>query len=111
MNMDFKIDGAVATVRIGGEIDHHTAKKAIRFSDEIIDLHLPERLILDFSALKFMDSSGLALILGNHKKMRSLGGDFRVVNVPAQPMKVLTAVGMQRIVDIAARKENANEAG
>lgn len=84
-----------------GELDHHAARQAVQKIGQAIDSHLPRDCVMDFAALSFMDSSGIAVVLGTHKRMVEVGGRAWVVNVPRQPMKVLTASGIYRIVEIA----------
>ena len=45
-----------------------------------------------------MDSSGLAVVLGAYRRMRELDGTFCVRNVPPQPMKVFSAVRLDRLI-------------
>ena len=49
-----------------------------------------------------MDSSGIAIILKLHKRMNALGGRLFVQNVQSQPMRVLDASGIDRIIEISA---------
>lgn len=88
------------TLQIGGEIDHHQVKKLMREIDSRIDLHLPRNLVLDLSGVTFMDSSGIALLLRAWKRMRELEGTTTVVHVPQQPLRVLRAAGMDRMMEI-----------
>jgi stage II sporulation protein AA (anti-sigma F factor antagonist) len=50
--------------------------------------------------MKFMDSSGIALILKAYKRMKEIEGVLRIENVPPQPKRVLSASGIERIIDI-----------
>ena len=100
MKTEYTIDGCNALITLSGEIDHHTAKQAITAVDDVVDLYLPKRLILDFTGVGFMDSSGLALILGGYKKMSGIDGALILKNVPQQPLKVLTAAGLTRLITI-----------
>ena len=84
-----------------GELDHHAAKEAMQTIGRAIDLNLPRDCVIDFSGLTFMDSSGIAVVLNTHKRQSEIGGRTLVRNVPRQPMKVLNASGIERIVDIA----------
>ena len=88
-------------LHFSGELDHHAAKQAMVQIGKEIDLHLPRDCIIDFQELSFMDSSGIAVVLNTHKRMHEIGGRIWVVNVPQQPMKVLTASGIYRVVEIA----------
>ena len=97
---DYK-DGRL-TVCLYGELDHHGARQAMIEIEGSIDTYLPRDFILDMSGLVFMDSSGIAVVLKTYKSMNELGGRTWVKNVPRQPMKVLDASGIERIVSVSA---------
>ena len=98
--MDYRIDETTATVSIGGELDHHSLRETTIAVNRIIDTYLPKTLILDMGNVRFMDSSGLALVIGGSRKMSELNGRVIIRNVPPQPMKVLNAAGISRFVTI-----------
>ena len=83
-----------------GELDHHGAKNALREVDLAIDSVLPRRLVMDFSGITFMDSSGIALILRSQQRMELLEGSLLVCNVSPQARRVLDASGISRFVTI-----------
>ena len=99
MNMTSFLQDKRLTIALKGEIDHHSAKDTMR----IIDIYLPMVCVLDFRDVTFMDSSGIAIVIHAIRRMRELRGVVRVENVPPQPMKVLKASGMERIVVIEER--------
>lgn len=88
------------TLSLSGELDHHAAKKTMLAIGEAIDQTLPRDCVMDLGGLSFMDSSGIAVVLNTHKRMTEIGGRASVINVPRQPMKVLAASGISRIVEI-----------
>ena len=88
------------TVALTGEIDHHTAREMMQAISEKIDLYLPLRCILDFRDVRFMDSSGIAIVISAVRRMREIGGRVELKNVPPQPMKVLKASGIEKIVEV-----------
>lgn len=101
MQISIKFEDARLELRFTGELDHHAAKEAMQKIGRAIDLNLPRDCIVDFAGLSFMDSSGIAVVLNIHKRMGEIGGRAWVVNVPRQPMKVLNASGIYRMVEIA----------
>ena len=103
MNMTSFLQDKRLTIALKGEIDHHSAKDTMRIIGNKIDLYLPMVCVLDFSDVTFMDSSGIAIVIHAIRRMRELRGVVRVENVPPQPMKVLKASGMERIVVIEER--------
>ena len=91
-------NGTTATVALSGELDSHSARDSLQYIANVVDLCLPQALCLDLGALSFMDSSGLAVVLGAYRRMRELDGTFCVRNVPPQPMKVFSAVRLDRLI-------------
>lgn len=83
-----------------GEMDHHGARNALREVEMAIDAALPKKLVMDFSGVTFMDSSGIALILRAQQRMQLLEGGILVCNVPAQAKRVMDAAGISRLVTI-----------
>ena len=92
------------TVYMDGELDHHTASQTMRKISEKIDIYLPRDCVLDFERVRFMDSSGIAVIIKAYHKMRQAGGRLWGDNVGKQPLKVIDAAGLDRIINIG---ENA----
>ena len=93
------------TIYLHGELDHHEVRQSMEAIERLLDEYLPRDCILDLTHLGFMDSSGIALILKMHRRMRECGGRAWVENAAAQPMRVIDASGIERLVKIAARAE------
>ena len=87
-------------LELSGELDHHGARNTLREVELAIDAALPRVLVLDFSGITFMESSGIALILRSQQRMQLLDGSLLVRNVPAQARRVLDAAGIGRLVNI-----------
>ena len=100
------VDGTL-TLRFSGELDHHYAREALAALTERIDAFLPRICVLDLRELTFMDSSGIALILRAEREMRDLRGRLVLEHVPAQPLRVLRAAGLQQLAEI--REESGKE--
>ena len=87
-------------LEFSGDIDHHGARNALKEVEMAIDAALPRLLVLDFSGVTFMDSSGIALILRSQQRMQLLEGSVVLRNIPAQARRVLDAAGIGRLVSI-----------
>ena len=92
--------GSVLSIHVRGEIDHHTASEIRRGIDGVLFEKRPHKLILDLSAVSFMDSSGLGLIMGRYSVMKELGGEMTVWNPSPETRAILTLAGMERLVKI-----------
>ena len=92
--------GSILSIHVRGEIDHHTAASIRQGIDATLFDKRPEKLILDLSAVSFMDSSGLGLIMGRYSVMKELGGDMTVWNPSPETRAILTLAGMERLIRI-----------
>lgn len=85
----FSAAGETLCAYLSGEIDHHSAQMLRRQIDGEISGRMPEKLILDFGNVGFMDSSGVGLILGRAKQMQAFEGQLVVQSPPEQIQKML----------------------
>ena len=85
---------AVVTAFLSGDIAHHTAAVMRETIDQTVESAMPENLIIDFKDVTFMDSSGIGLVMGRYKLMRSLGGEIEVQNVSSHIKKVMKLAGL-----------------
>ena len=100
MEISTSFDAGRLTVYISGELDHHEAHCAMLRIDELLDEYMPRDRALNLAGLRFMDSSGIALILRAEKKMRELDGSLRISGVGEQPLRVLRAAGTDKRIPI-----------
>ena len=104
MNISTAFAAGRLTIYLAGELDHHEARGAIRSIDELLDEYLPRDCVLDMSGLSFMDSSGIALIIRMSRRMKNLGGRAWIENPVKQPLRVIDASGIDRLVPVATVK-------
>ena len=104
MNISTAFAAGRLTIYLAGELDHNEARGAIRSIDELLDEYLPRDCVLDMSGLSFMDSSGIALIIRMSRRMKNLGGRAWIENPAKQPLRVIDASGIDRLVPVATVK-------
>lgn len=85
---------------LSGEIDHHNAKSLRQDIDFSLRENQPEELIMDFSEVGFMDSSGIGLVMGRYNLMQEIGGNLVVRNPPPHIKKVMRLSGIDRLASI-----------
>ena len=97
----FSVGNRSLTARISCEIDHHTARTLRQSIDKQIFLVKPEVLILDFSAVRFMDSSGIALILGRVETMSAFSGRVQLKGLSITLGKLIRLSGLDRVGNLS----------
>ena len=100
MEVSAKYEGQQLEFQLSGELDHHGAKGLLDCLEREIERTVPMTLVLDFSGVTFMDSSGIAVALRGWQRMRELGGCVELRHVAPQPKKVLEAAGLGRMMAI-----------
>lgn len=87
------------TVYLSGEIDHHTARPTREKIDERLIKDKPKELILDFSGVTFMDSSGVGLVMGRYKSAASLGSKTAVTGLRERDKRIMRLSGLAGLVE------------
>ncbi len=87
---------------IKGDIDHHTAKSIRSDIDRTISDCDPKLLILDFSEVTFMDSSGIGLVMGRYKLMTERGGEVIISEPAGYIRKVFQLSGIDKLTKIVS---------
>ena len=83
--------------KISCELDHHAAKTVRERIDGELAAHRPKRLVLDFSGVPFMDSSGIGLILGRVERAAAVGATVHVCGLSERLMRIIRLSGLDRI--------------
>lgn len=87
------------TVYLSGEIDHHNAGDLRQDIDFALIKTKPEEIILDFSDVSFMDSSGVGLVIGRYKTALIQGTKTAVTGLKPRDKKILMMSGIQNKVE------------
>lgn len=97
MVLQMDSDGDKLSVRLAGELDHHAAGDIRARIDAEAERGKYSTLILDFSGVSFMDSSGIGLVMGRYKLMKMLGGTVRVTGACARIEQVMRLAGLDKL--------------
>ena len=106
MQIIFQSRDNILIVKLTGELDHHGADQIREKVDSKIISSNSKNLILDLSELKFMDSSGIGIIIGRYKAVSSQGGKLYIVCPSKTINKLIRMCGIEKIITI---KDSLNE--
>lgn len=87
-----------------GELDAFTVSQ---FRQALAQLATSPRLLIDMSAVPFVDSAGLGALIGGIRRARELGGDVAVSCGRPTLTRLLHTTGFDRIVTVAGTLEEA----
>ena len=91
------------------EIDHHTSFRLRKRIDEELFLRMPQVLCIDFSNVRFMDSSGIALIIGRAEAMAAFCGSVRIIGLSAPLLKIVKLSGVDKLPNLTINQNALNE--
>ncbi len=99
-SVEFSESGRVLTAKLMGEIDHHLAKEQREAIDSMLFRKKPELLVLDFSSVKFMDSSGIGLIIGRADVAEGLNSQISVKGLSRTLKKLVKLSGVEKLKNL-----------
>ncbi|MFL0251743.1 anti-sigma F factor antagonist [Clostridium neuense] len=109
MNLEFEIKNDKLIATIIGELDHHSSDEIRNRIDDRIDRGGYKKVILDFSNVTFMDSSGIGVIIGRYKKLKLLNSNLCIANVNKSIKKVFELSGIFKIIEVYSSLKEAVE--
>lgn len=99
LGLSTRAENRSVIVAVEGELDIATADDLREHIQAAIDDHGPW-LILDLSALEFMDSSGLNAIINAYRTVRDAEGALALAALNERVTKVVRLVGLHRQVPV-----------
>src|SRR3954452_13481789 len=111
--MDLTLENSAAgermVVAVGGEIDVYTAPKLRERLVELINSgHY--HLVINLEGVDFLDSTGLGVLVGALKRVRSHQGSLRLVCTQERLLKIFRITGLSKVFPIYDTVEEAAQA-
>lgn len=106
LDVETWIDAGRIVVEIGGELDACSARI---LREELARLAAPRPLRIAFvmSALKFIDSAGIGVLVGAVKRARATGGCVALVGCSGHVESILRRMGLDRVFGLCGGLEEA----
>jgi anti-sigma B factor antagonist len=102
-------DSQVLTIRLSGEIDLQHSPKLRALLQSKVCLKSPA-LLLDFTEVKYIDSSGLATLVEYYKNSRSYSGQLAVAGLSNRVRSIFDLVRLSEVFGIFPTVGAAKEA-
>lgn len=100
MNITTNVDGTKTMMVLEGWLDTQAAPE---LHAALADVGVVEDLVLDFSGVEYMASSGLREIVAAYKSQSTEGKAFSVIGVCAEVMDVFQLTGVDKKISITAK--------
>lgn len=103
-----EIEDGIVLVEAAGEIDASTAPRLQR---ELLSTFAgrADRVLLDLSAVTYLDSSGVAAVIAGYAEAKERGARLAVVSGSGQVVKRMRTMGLDALLHPVASREAARE--
>lgn len=98
MNIEIKYENKSLIAILKGELDHHSVSGVKEILQHEIEKEIAKNIVLDFTGIRFMDSSGIGMILGRFKEIQLKGGKMAISGMNQTVLKIFTLSGLQKII-------------
>ncbi len=108
--MKFKTESTDGITVIKVPVDALDGSNVMDFKSDIAPLlQTADKVILDMTRVKFMDSSGVGAILSCLRTLHERGGRLKMFGLKPQLIQLFKLVRMDRIIDVHDTKKAAIE--
>ncbi|MBA2443239.1 MAG: STAS domain-containing protein [Rubrobacter sp.] len=100
----------VPVVAVTGEIDLHVVPE---FRSVVSDPGARSAagpgpvVLVDLAEVTFMDSSGVGVLIGQHRELEGEGGELRIVTGEGPALKILKLTSLDEVFSIFSSREDA----
>ena len=102
MNKEMKlgmINNNTLVVKFAGDIDNLVCPSYKNKLETVIEENKYQRVIMDFTNVTFIDSSGIGLILGRYNQLKKHKGNLYMSGVNKQTEKLFNIAGLWTILE------------
>lgn len=96
----------VVVCKVEGEININTSPELRKSFDNFIRSNTL-KILMDFSGVSYIDSSGLATIIELLQRLRKMGGKFRICNMNQKVRNVFEVTKLHKLFGIFETQEKA----
>lgn len=110
LGLEVSESNGVTVLTVRGEVDVYTAP---RLRERLVELASEGhyKIVVDLEGVDFLDSTGLGVLVGGLKRLRSHDGDLYLVCTQHRILKVFEITGLTKVFSIFDSVDAASQAG
>ena len=106
MTIGVRAEDNATVLDVSGEVDlHHSPKLLAKLTELIKRNH--KNILLNFMDVSYIDSSGLASLIGAFQLLRTRGGQLRIFNISKPIHNVFAVARLDKVFAIHATEADA----
>jgi anti-sigma B factor antagonist len=106
LSLETRPQGDHMVVEVGGEVDVYTAPKLRECLVDLVNAG-SYRIVIDLEGVEFLDSTGLGVLVGGLKRVRSHDGTLQLVCTHDRLLKIFRITGLTKVFPIHDNVEAA----
>lgn len=111
MSTAFTVDSArlrdtIGLVTLTGEVDIYTAPRLKEHMLELFDSGARD-MVVDLSAVTFIDSTALGVLIGGVRRANEVGGTIALVVATRPVQRILTVTGLDQVFTVHSARDDA----
>jgi anti-sigma B factor antagonist len=106
LSLSTRAERGRTVVEVTGEIDVYTAPKLREQLAELVDAGRHD-IVVDMQGVEFLDSTGLGVLVGALKRLRSAGGSFALVCDKEPLLKIFRITALDQVFPLHPTVEAA----
>src|SRR5688572_10147854 len=108
MDVQLSKEGRASVVIVYGDVDTSNSETLARILDPLVET-VNQKLLIDLSDVKFMDSSGISVLIIAHKRVKANRGDIRFCSLSPQLEMVFQVTRLDKQFDVFSSRAAALE--
>jgi stage II sporulation protein AA (anti-sigma F factor antagonist) len=92
------VENNVLNIHFNGELDECSASYTRNYLDNAIKSNMYDSVVFDMSGLEFMDSTGIGVLLGRYKILKSKEKNMFIYNPTPVVEKIINMSGIYEIM-------------
>jgi stage II sporulation protein AA (anti-sigma F factor antagonist) len=109
VEIEQEVKNGTLILRLSGELDLKTASDFRSTIERGLLGPQLRNVVVNLSAVSFIDSSGIGVLLGRYKELSQLGGQLVLVGVKPHVKTLLELSGLSRVIPFAVSEAEALE--
>jgi len=106
MQLDKRTEADIVVCQLSGEINIDTSPELRKLCGDMIDKQI-RKLVLDFSAVSYVDSSGLATLIEMLRKMKRYEGRLKICNLSDKVRSIFEITKLTKLFEIFDTEDQA----
>ena len=98
MQVKNRIHKNILYISLEGELDEHTAEYTRINLDNVMSATMAAQIVIDLANLRFMDSTGIGVLIGRYKKMKDRNVPIYISNPSTQAERIFKMTGLYSIM-------------